>query len=337
MSFCGSQLPLRGFVIEPTTTRPVGPRFTFEPELIAPNVYRIPLPFARISSVNVFAFIASDGVRLIDAGPMEAPGIESLYAQLASLGLGIRDIREVFVSHGHGDHFGGSERMGEAGARVLDDAQRGAGRPRPIVARAPWPAIDDSRLLAWGELPPFSDPVHDGQQLDWGVAQLEVIWSPGHTPGLACLYEPDLQLLFTSDHVMRRDESQISIASPHSFDRFGAYLASVRKLKATPAQTVLPGHGRGFGGLTQRLDEILLNADARLGILLDYLANRPAQAAELSLLDGLHFKHPSAQTGPQQLRTAISQVLSHLIHLEQLGQVRQLTQGEQIFWERAYS
>jgi glyoxylase-like metal-dependent hydrolase (beta-lactamase superfamily II) len=326
--------PLQISMTKPTTPPPTRPRFTFAPELIAPNVYRIPVPFARVSSVNVFAFIAADGVRLIDAGPMEEAGMASLFAQLASLGLGIGDIRAVFISHGHGDHFGGSERMGDAGARVLMlQNEQAVERDVSWLERHGLPPGATGRFRG-GDLPSISEPVHDGQRLDWGIANLEVIWSPGHTPGLASLYEPDLRLLFTSDHVMRRDESQISIASASGFDRLGAYLESVRKLKATPAQTVLPGHGRGFGGLTERLDEILVGADVRLAILMDSLASGPAQASELSLLDGLNFKHPSAQTGPQQLQTAIIQVLSHLIHLERLGQVRQLSEGEKIFWER---
>jgi glyoxylase-like metal-dependent hydrolase (beta-lactamase superfamily II) len=226
--------------------------------------------------------------------------------------------------------------MGEQGAQVLIyENEEGVIRDHDYLCRhgLPTSAVDQPRPI--DALPARSRSLVQGETLRWGDSKLEVIWSPGHTPGLVCLYDREKGLLFTSDHLMRRDESQIQFLRPPTFDRFAAYLESVRKLKANAAETIMPGHGRGFTGLQGRLDEILKAANDRLEIVMDGLAKGPAQASELSQLDGLSFKHPRAVDDSGRLwRTAIAQVLTHLVYLEGLGKVRQLERGDQIFWER---
>lgn len=52
-------------------------------------------------------------------------------------------------------------------------------------------------------LPEFSvdQTLSDGQVVEAGFVKLQVIHSPGHTPGSICLYEPESRSLFTGDTV----------------------------------------------------------------------------------------------------------------------------------------
>jgi len=98
--------------------------------------------------------------------------------------------------------------------------------------------------------------LEDGERLRWGNLDLQVIWCPGHTRGLVCLFEPRRRLLFTTDHVMRRAPAPVSVRNTGHDDPLREYLTSVAKLKPLGAHTVLPGHGRPFHHLVHRLEQI---------------------------------------------------------------------------------
>jgi glyoxylase-like metal-dependent hydrolase (beta-lactamase superfamily II) len=71
--------------------------------------------------------------------------------------------------------------------------------------------------------------------------QLEVIKSPGHTPGSVSLYCADLEVVFTGDALSARGPV------PHEgeFADFPTQLTAIgeRLLDLPPSTRVLPGHG----------------------------------------------------------------------------------------------
>jgi glyoxylase-like metal-dependent hydrolase (beta-lactamase superfamily II) len=125
-------------------------------------------------------------------------------------------------------------------------------------------------------------------------------------------------LLFTTDHVMRRAPAPISLRDDADDNPLGDYLASVRKLRRLPVDTVLPGHGRPFGALAQRLTHIEADIQRQLEQILARLAEGPASGYELLAVHGLRDRRPVAE------RYALSQVLARLRYLERLGQIARL-------------
>ncbi len=319
--------------------RPGSRQFRFESEQVGDGLHVLALPYTPTSPVNVFALAGDDGVWLVDAGDSTPESQESLDAQLRALGYGVGDVRAVLVSHRHPDHTGGIQRFAEAGAEVLVhplDVRQDvrsvtqawfrrhgmADPPEPIryPARPPLPA---ARLL------------EDGEILRWGSATLEVIHCPGHSPGLVCFLDRARRLLFTSDHLMRRAPTPMLSSGEDGWDPLGAYLASVRKLRGLPVDTVLPGHGRPFGHLDRRVDEVLHAAEARFARVRERLAREPATAFDLVGLEGLEVRSTWATAGSPAARFALTQVLAHLRHLEHLGEVVCRTDGERIVWALA--
>jgi glyoxylase-like metal-dependent hydrolase (beta-lactamase superfamily II) len=77
-------------------------------------------------------------------------------------------IEMIFVTHGHSDHTGGIKSLAaETGAKVVahkDDA----------------PGLQRGRIAT-------DMAVEDGQKLNVGEVEVEVIHTPGHTPGSMCL------------------------------------------------------------------------------------------------------------------------------------------------------
>lgn len=75
--------------------------------LVAPGVYRIPLPLPSdgLRAVNVYAIEADSGLVLIDSGWALANALDQLKRSLAAIGAGLPDIRRFLVTHMHRDHY----------------------------------------------------------------------------------------------------------------------------------------------------------------------------------------------------------------------------------------
>jgi glyoxylase-like metal-dependent hydrolase (beta-lactamase superfamily II) len=165
---------------------------------LGPGVWRIPT--TRWDLVNSYAFRDDDGqVTLVDAGIRSAP--PRILAALAQIGSAPQDVTRLVLTHAHGDHAGGAERLrGEVGLDGVTAHARDAGYLRE--GRSP---ADDStttgrivRRLSGFPAVPVVEELVDGQVLDVGGA-LRVVHTPGHTPGHVSLLHEPTRLLITGD------------------------------------------------------------------------------------------------------------------------------------------
>lgn len=77
----------------------------------------------------------------------------------------------------------------------------------------------------------------DGDKIDIGGRCIEVLHTPGHSPGHMCFWEQETGYLFTGDLVYK----DTLFAYYPSTDP-AAYLASLEKIAALPASRVFPAH-----------------------------------------------------------------------------------------------
>ena len=84
-------------------------------------------------------------------------------------------------------------------------------------------------------------PLADGQRIAVAGTTLEVLHTPGHSPGGVCLYAPGLDAVLSGDTLFRGGPG----ATGRSFSSFPTILESIRiRLLVLPPQTrVLTGHG----------------------------------------------------------------------------------------------
>lgn len=141
-------------------------------------------------------------------------------AVLIDTGTGIGNIRtvveeltdlpvSVVLTHEHYDHVAGAYRFDEI--TMFDNAaslaRLRAGRENASLQQY----VTDDYL--WKPLPEGFDPttwiipsmeptdlVQEGDIIDLGGRKLEVIYTPGHSPGSMCLLDSEYHLLFTGDH-----------------------------------------------------------------------------------------------------------------------------------------
>src|SRR5712692_1196597 len=74
---------------------------------ISENIYqvRVPIPFP-LTSVNCYLVRDSDGWAMIDTGLHYAPAFQAWDEAFRTLGLQARDLRRIYLTHAHPDHYG---------------------------------------------------------------------------------------------------------------------------------------------------------------------------------------------------------------------------------------
>lgn len=179
-------------------------------------------------------------------------------AVLIDTGMGIGDIRQaasrltdspiqVVNTHSHYDHVGDNHRFARVAVheKEKDTVVRGIGGERLAALvrqetfQGPPPegfAAESYRIRPAA----VSRSLADGDVIGLGGIELQVLHTPGHSPGSICLWEAANKWLFTGDTVYR---GPLYAQLPHS--DFEAYLESVGRLCALAPQVrmVLPGHG----------------------------------------------------------------------------------------------
>ena len=175
-------------------------------------------------------------------------------ALLLDTGLGVGDLRRevealtdrpvtVALTHVHWDHIGG---CGQFAAPAVHAAEADwlrhfplpeAAVRRQLCAKAPlFPAgfSPENHRVFSGEP---GRVLRDGDIIDLGGRQVQVLHTPGHSPGHCCYYEAARGRLYAGDLLYRSclDAFYLS-TSPED------YLASLERAAALPLREILPGH-----------------------------------------------------------------------------------------------
>ena len=148
---------------------------------------------------------------------------------------------------------------------------------------------------------------------------------PHARPGVLVRAQPATPVHYRSCDAARAGPG-LGVRADTDADPLSDYLASVRKLAPLPAETVLPGHGRPFGGLARRLAHIESEIQDQLALIQAGCANGPASGYELLMasMHGLRDRRPVSE------QYALSQILARLRHLECLGTLVRVEDTETI-------
>jgi glyoxylase-like metal-dependent hydrolase (beta-lactamase superfamily II) len=311
--------------------------------LAALGVHRVPVPvpFPEAGGpANVYV-IEEDGggLALFDAGIGTREGRDALLAGFRALGRSLNEVRRIFVSHGHIDHYGYARAaQEESGAPVYAhprDHDKLTGRDRSAQRLELYRAYLD-RLgaphellghvrLHWQDMGRMARPVEqveaieEGARLRFARFSAEVLHLPGHTPGLFCLWAKDQGVLFSDDHLLERVSPNPLLdlegrAEP-THRALVEYVRSARRARSLPARLIAPGHGEPFAGHVEVIDRLLAFYEKRQARILDLLADGPQTPAQLS-----PRVFPRAK--PSQLYLTLSEVMGNLEVLEDLREVR---------------
>ena len=199
---------------------------------LAPALFAVPLLSSR-------GFLVCEReMTLIDAG---LPGSRRrLERYLAGLGRTIGELRRIVCTHGHPDHIGGVREMtADTDAEVLMHPADIAGLR--VTLREAWNERDRGKLIAYFTRGPHAaTPINDGDVLPV-LGGLEVIHTPGHTPGSVCFYARQHRILFTGD-VLQVIKGRVTFAHRYFSSDFAMARGSVRRLTEYDVRTIAFSH-----------------------------------------------------------------------------------------------
>ena len=213
---------------------------------IIPGVHAI----EKLGVGRAYLYQEADRLTLIDTGL--ANSADRVFAAIEAIGRQPEDLRQIVITHHHGDHIGSLANMVErTNAQVLVHAidapiVRGEQPPPGPTARGLWRAL--LPLLARGNKPAkparVDRELQDGDEidLDGGTRVLHV---PGHTAGSIALHVPTKRLLLAGDAAA----NTFGLGPPSG--PFGLFnedqaqaRASFRKLAELDFEVACFGHGR---------------------------------------------------------------------------------------------
>ena len=181
-----------------------------------------------------------DGTILIDAG-MDSG---SIIAQLGKY-IGPEELETIILTHCHYDHSAGAKGVAEAtGAKIA-------------IHRDDAPLLNSPRSSAsdlFGMRPPEITPdiLLEGGEV---FGELEVLHTPGHTPGGICLYSAVSKILFSGDTVFQ--DGGFGRTDLHGGNT-QKLIESIRKLTRLDVSIIYPGHG----------DTVMKDANEQIGLSL---------------------------------------------------------------------
>ncbi len=202
-------------------------------EHVCQGLWRIPLRSATLppfTHTNAYLIARNGAAVLVDPGAGDGAAIAMLRDRLEP--LGVKALQAILLTHTHSDHIAGVGAM-----------RRAFGMPPVFVHPLERDRITEDDVLAFGE------------HIRVGDSVIEVLHTPGHSPGGFALRDAEAGVLFSGDTLFNGGPG----ATGRSFSSFTTIIDSIRdRLLPLPDDTVVhTGHGDDtrIGDEAPHLDE----------------------------------------------------------------------------------
>src|SRR5690348_13297889 len=263
--------------------------------------------------------------------------------------LGARRLRRLLITHIHPDHYGAAGALAGPGLAdlYLHRLEVPLVHPRyveleQLVAEVHTYLLvngvpeDEAVVLSNSQraLSQVVKPADASVQLDGaetvtlGRHTLRVEWTPGHSPGHICLYEPSKRLLFAGDHILPELSPNIGLHPQSTPDPLHDYLEGLRRMAALQPDVVLPAHGRPFDTVAARVEALAGHHRRRFDQILEILDREEKTGWQVAL----------DLWGPREnlyeKRLALQEGLAHLQALAVEGRVAKSVTPESVRWRR---
>ena len=249
-------------------------------EQLAGSVWSIPVECDTFSIRFTYCYAISGAEGrfvLIDPGWASETGRRQLDAGVVAAGLDWSGLEGILVTHFHSDHIGAAQTLADQTGAWLALHRLDA----DLMARCADAGLAARDIIRWLDecgVPEAARPdimraceiqsqlaggvkatriIEHDQFLHFADRELQLVWTPGHSPGHLVVADHSSQLLFTGDHVLPRITPNVGLGA-HDPDRspIFQYLDSLERMREFGGFTVAPAHEFRFLGLGERLDQL---------------------------------------------------------------------------------
>lgn len=202
-----------------------------------------------LDGTNTWLLGDRSGYLVVDPGPVDGRHLEAI--------LDAGRVDRILLTHRHHDHSEGVARLHE-------------------LTGAPVDAADPAHRHGGGRA------LTDGDRVQVGGLDVEVVASPGHTSDSVCLLVEDAVL--TGDTILGRGTSVVA----HPDGVLADYLASLRRLAGLGDRLVLPGHGPELLSLAAIAGGYLEHREQRLHQVRQALARLGPDASPRAVVETVY-------------------------------------------------
>lgn len=262
---------------------------------LAPGVYwlQMPLPMS-LKYINLYLLEDRDGWVLVDTG-IRGPETRDLWQQMFDGELDGKPIRQVICTHMHPDHTGQAGFVCEYWqapllmsfgeyyqARSMNNMMRDGSNwqmSEYFIRAGIEPSFLEEMRAARSNFTPEPEDrplpgsfirLTDGESINIGGNEWQVITGSGHSPEHVCLYCRELRILVSGDQILPVITSNVSVQPTEPFaNPMVGWLASHERFKSMLPNDilVLPAHNLPFYGVQQRLQQLIDHHEDRMLIL----------------------------------------------------------------------
>lgn len=263
---------------------------------IAPHIYSVhiaenPATFGAMHPGGTpiyFVGDPQDRMVMVDSGEPYRAWTRRILDYYAELGR--PRIAAILITHGHGDHIGGLDRLQEVFACPV----RCHPKLAPILAERL--GADCVRPLRSREL------IAAG-----GAAALRALFTPGHADDHICYYLPADKALFSGDNILGNSSTSVR--------NLTQYMASLELMARQNPAILCPGHGQAIYDGAARIRWYIKHRQEREAQVLAALAGG-ADTVDLAV-DAVYPRNLRKNLRPAAARN----VATHLAKLQAEGQV----------------
>ncbi|MGB9807486.1 MAG: MBL fold metallo-hydrolase [Thermosulfidibacteraceae bacterium] len=234
--------------------------------------------------------ILDDPITLVDTGVFSEENYNLFLENLKTLGLGIKDIKRIVLTHGHCDHFGMARKVAEeSGAKIYihpEDYEKAKDRFNYYVRLIP---IMESlgvpgdfyplfvKFLKWEDnfclgLPEDGVEFLSEGKLEFEHFSLDVIHTPGHSKGHIVL--SDGKRVISGDLIFTNMTSEPIIDADNSGRRLKSinmHLASLDRLLGVGIEEFFPSHKEERGNFREAVYNLYNRFESKCSYILDWL------------------------------------------------------------------
>ena len=329
---------------------------------VVPGLYRIevPIPNSPIGPLNAYLVQGNNGWLLIDTGWDYPEAFDALKRQLKEKGLEFDAIDQIVITHTHIDHYGLIGRLKKiTQAKTAFHEQELSFIEAMSLHKGDYPVHmaeqmrcngipgDESSILVEAftigrslifPIDPPDIVLKGGEIIKTGLFDLEVIWTPGHSSGHICLYEPDKKILLSGDHILPIITPNISMHPFSSENPLRSYLASLNEIDRLDVDLVLPAHEHIFTDLHKRIGELFSHHEQRVDDILNVIRDEENTAYQIAskipwILETDGGKVVSfAELAVFDRGMATGETLAHLEYLRMEGKVERISKEGVAFY-----